>query len=64
LRVARAAALLAATHRTDPIAVTVEHGDELHALQIDYHDGDRHPHLERDLTHPDLLQAILAPRKP
>ena len=61
---AAAAALLAATHRTDPIAVTVEHGDELHALQIDYHDGDRHPHLERDLTHPDLLQAILAPRKP
>jgi predicted metalloprotease with PDZ domain len=61
---AAAAALLAATHRTDPIAVTVEHGDELHVLPIDYHGGDRHPHLERDPTHPDLLQAILAPRKP
>jgi len=61
---AAAAALSAATHRTDPIALTVEQGDELHVLQIDYHGGDRHPHLERDPAHPDLLQAILAPRKP
>jgi predicted metalloprotease with PDZ domain len=61
---AAAAALLAATHRAAPIAVTVEQGDELHALRIDYHAGERHPHLERDPARPDLLQAILAPRKP
>jgi predicted metalloprotease with PDZ domain len=61
---AAAAALLAAAHRTAPIAVTVEQGDELHALRIDYHAGERHPHLERDPARPDLLQPILAPRKP
>lgn len=61
---AAAAALLAATHRTAPIAVTVEQGDELRVLPIDYHGGERHPHLERDPARPDLLQAILAPRRP
>jgi len=61
---AAAAALLAATRRTAPIAVTVEQGDELHVLAIDYHAGERHPHLERAPSRPDLLQAILAPRKP
>ncbi len=61
---AAAAALQAATHRAAPIAVTVEQGDELRVLQIDYHAGERHPHLERDATHPDLLQAILAPKRP
>ncbi|HEY6320233.1 MAG TPA: M61 family peptidase [Thermoanaerobaculia bacterium] len=61
---AAAAALLAAAHRTAPIAVTVEQGDEIRVLQIDYHAGERHPHLERDPARPDLLQAILAPRRP
>jgi predicted metalloprotease with PDZ domain len=61
---AAATALLAATHRTAPIAVTVEQGDEIRVLPIDYHGGVRHPHLERDPARPDLLQAILAPRKP
>jgi predicted metalloprotease with PDZ domain len=61
---AAAAALPAATHRTAPIAVTVEQGDDIRVLQIDYHGGERHPHLERDPARPDLLQAILAPRRP
>jgi len=61
---AAAAALLAATHRTAPIAVTVEQGDEVRILPIDYHGGERHPHLEHDPARPDLLQAILAPKRP
>jgi predicted metalloprotease with PDZ domain len=61
---AAAAALLAAAHRTAPIAVTVEQGDDLRVLQIDYHGGERHAHLERDPARPDLLQAILAPKRP
>ena len=61
---AAAAALPAAAHRTAPIAVTVEQGDDLRVLQIDYHGGERHPHLERDPARPDLLQAILAPQRP
>jgi predicted metalloprotease with PDZ domain len=61
---AAATALEAATHRTAPIAVTVEQGDQIRVLQIDYHAGERHPHLERNPAHPDLLQAILAPKRP
>jgi predicted metalloprotease with PDZ domain len=61
---AAAAALQAAAHRTAPIAVTVEQGDQIRVLQVDYHAGERHPHLERDPAHPDLLQAILAPKRP
>jgi len=61
---AAAAALPAAAHRTAPIAVTVEQGDQIRVLQLDYHGGERHPHLQRDPARPDLLQAILAPQKP
>jgi predicted metalloprotease with PDZ domain len=61
---AAAEALRAATRATAPLALTVEQGEEIHVLEIDYHDGERHPHLERDPARPDLLQAILAPRLP
>lgn len=47
-----------------PIEVTAEHGDVLRTFRIDYHGGERHPHLERDATRPDLLSAILAPKRP
>ncbi|HVR07847.1 MAG TPA: M61 family peptidase [Thermoanaerobaculia bacterium] len=60
---AAAAALQSAGHTAGPIEVTVEHGDEIHALKIDYHGGERFPHLERDPAHPDLLQEMLAPRR-
>jgi hypothetical protein len=29
--------------------------------KIDYRDGQRHPHLERDNSNPDLLDEILKP---
>jgi predicted metalloprotease with PDZ domain len=61
---AAAAALQTASHATAPIEVTAELGDEIHTFKIDYHDGERFPHLERDPAHPDLLQAMLAPRAP
>jgi len=58
---AAAEAIQAAVRSPEPIAVTVAQGDELRTLQLDYHGGERHPHLERDPSRPDLLQAILAP---
>ncbi|HEV3459772.1 MAG TPA: M61 family peptidase [Thermoanaerobaculia bacterium] len=59
---AAAAALQSAAHTANPIEVTVEQGDEIHTMKIDYHGGERFPHLERDPAHPDLLQQMLAPR--
>ena len=46
-----------------PIEVTAEHGDALRTFRIDYHGGERYPHLERDPARPDLLSDILAPKK-
>lgn len=45
-----------------PIEVTAEHGENLRTFRIDYHGGERYPHLERDPARPDLLSAILAPK--
>jgi predicted metalloprotease with PDZ domain len=58
---AAATALQAASHAANPIEVTVEQGDDIHAFKIDYHGGERFPHLERDPARPDLLQKMLAP---
>ncbi|MEP7247533.1 MAG: hypothetical protein ABI885_28155 [Gammaproteobacteria bacterium] len=37
--------------------------DRFRTVSIQYHDGLRYPHLERVNGTPDLLRAILAPRK-
>jgi predicted metalloprotease with PDZ domain len=52
----------AARNSKKPIEITARHGDVLKTFQIDYHEGERYPHLERIASHPDLLEAILAPK--
>lgn len=52
----------AARQSKAPIEVTAEHGDTLRTFRIDYHGGERYPHLERDSARPDLLSVIVAPR--
>ena len=47
---------------TDPIELLMENGDAFKTCRVDYHDGDRYPHLERDSARPDLLTVILEPR--
>lgn len=47
---------------TAPIEVTAENGDVIRTFRIDYHGGERYPHLERIAGRPDLLSAILAPK--
>jgi predicted metalloprotease with PDZ domain len=47
---------------TAPITIAAQHGDVLKTFQVDYHEGERYPHLERDASRPDLLAAILAPK--
>ena len=46
-----------------PIELLVKNGDRYSTVRIDYHDGLRYPHLERDASAPARLDQILDPRK-
>jgi predicted metalloprotease with PDZ domain len=46
-----------------PIELIVKSGDRFRVLAIDYHEGLRYPHLEREASAPARLDDILAPRK-
>jgi Predicted protease with the C-terminal PDZ domain len=52
------AAIKAAKGTTEPIELIVESGDSYSVHRVDYHGGERYPHLERDNTKPDLLTEI------
>jgi hypothetical protein len=58
------AALVAARNSKQPIELTVENAHRFKMYSIDYHDGPRHPHLERVVDKPDLLGEILKSRTP
>ena len=44
------------------IELLVKNGDRYRTVNIDYHDGLRYPHLERDASAPARLDQILTPR--
>ena len=44
----------------DPIELIVKAGDHYRVVRVDYHGGERYPHLERN-SQPDLLSDILKP---
>jgi predicted metalloprotease with PDZ domain len=52
-------ALKAAKTGTAPIELLVENTDYYKTYKIDYHGGERYPHLVRDDSKPDLLSEIL-----
>lgn len=53
---------LAATKgTTERFDLLVNNGEFLKTYSLDYHDGERYPHLERDSSRPDLLDQILKP---
>ncbi len=52
----------AAKGGSSPIEIAVQQGDVLKTFRVNYHDGERYPHLERDASKPDLLGVILAPK--
>lgn len=56
----REAVALAKTSQ-NPIELIVVNGDFFHVVQIDYHGGLRYPHLERDASKADLVEAIARP---
>jgi predicted metalloprotease with PDZ domain len=55
-------AIQAAKGSTAPIEIAAVQGDVLKTFRVNYHEGERYPHLERDASRPDLLAAILAPK--
>lgn len=44
-----------------PIALLVENGEYFSTLQVDYHGGNRYPHLVRNEGQPDVLGEIIKP---
>jgi predicted metalloprotease with PDZ domain len=45
-----------------PIEILVQEDDHFRSLRLDYHDGLRYPHLQREGTGPATLDAILTPK--
>jgi predicted metalloprotease with PDZ domain len=56
-------AIRAAKNTKLPIELIVKTGDRYRVLTLDYHDGLRYPHLEREPAAPARLDDILAARK-
>ncbi|HUJ94632.1 MAG TPA: PDZ domain-containing protein [Terriglobales bacterium] len=54
-------ALRAAEDSSEPIELRVMDGADVVELRMDYHAGERYPHLEREDSSPDVLSSILAP---
>jgi predicted metalloprotease with PDZ domain len=57
------AAIKAAKGTAEPIELLVKTGDRYRTVRIDWREGLRYPHLERDGSGPAKLDDILAPRK-
>ncbi|HWZ85884.1 MAG TPA: PDZ domain-containing protein [Thermoanaerobaculia bacterium] len=57
-------ALKAAKDGKEPIELLVENVDIFKTVTVDYHGGERYPHLERDAAKPDYVSAIGAPLAP
>jgi predicted metalloprotease with PDZ domain len=45
-----------------PIRLLVENNEYIHSITLEYFDGLRYPHLERDASKPDLLGTIIGPK--
>lgn len=54
-------AIRAAKGRSEPLRLLVENADYYKTIEINYHGGERYPHLERDAAKPDLLGEIIKP---
>jgi predicted metalloprotease with PDZ domain len=55
-------AIKAAKGSSDPIELLVENTDYFKSYKLDYHGGEKYPHLVRDESKPDLLSEIIKAR--
>jgi hypothetical protein len=53
---------LQATKNGGPLELLVENVEFYKTVKIDYHDGERYPHLVRDSSQPDMLADIIKPQ--
>jgi predicted metalloprotease with PDZ domain len=54
--------LKATKNGSDPIELLVENAEYFKTYKLDYHGGERYPHLVRDESKPDVLTEIIKPR--
>jgi predicted metalloprotease with PDZ domain len=47
---------------TKPLELLVKNGEYFQTFRVDYHGGERYPHLVRDGNTPDLLTQIISPK--
>jgi len=52
-------AIKAAKTGSDPIELIVENTDYIKTYKLDYHGGEKYPHLVRDESKADLLSEII-----
>jgi hypothetical protein len=45
-----------------PVELVVENGTFNETYKVNYHGGERYPHLERDTTKPDVLGEVIKSR--
>ena len=55
-------AIAASKNAAGPLMLEVQNDDVVKTVGLDYHGGAREPHLERDMSKPDVLGQILGPR--
>jgi predicted metalloprotease with PDZ domain len=55
-------ALGAAKTGSAPLELLVENTTYINTYRIDYHEGEKYPHLLRDQSKPDVLGDIIKPR--
>jgi predicted metalloprotease with PDZ domain len=55
-------ALRATKNSPRPLELSVENAALYKSYSLNYHEGERYPHLDRDLSRPDLLAEIIRPR--
>jgi predicted metalloprotease with PDZ domain len=56
-------AITAAKNSATPIELVVENGSFTGVYKLNYHAGERYPHLERDTTKPDVLGEVINSRR-
>ena len=54
-------AVVNTANEAQPVNLLVKNGEYYSEHRIDYHGGERYPHLERDSAKPDLLSKIVEP---
>ena len=55
------AALRASVHNQQPLSLLAENGEYYSTYQVNYHEGDRYPHLVRAEGQPDMLDEMIKP---